>query len=272
MQGSGRQMRQSFKGPTGAGSSCEHSGQAMVRLHAGFPRRHEGALRGVRRHPPKKTDGPHEESEDGQPVAADLMRGRNLLYCGWRGVLVNLVLDPTIWHRPNASPWCSRLWIRRACTSRAREISRDVGPHPEALRPLRSEEHAMGIPGLDVRAQRRLSRDNVACKFVLDLQQQVVDRGGGGSQADLERGMLEAAAPAAPKPTGAFFTLISALGTRSISLTFTSPRPSILTAAPGPHYWSLLRGSRACRSSPALRAAPHWRESSVPTFSQVVKA
>ncbi|CAE7241467.1 FCPB [Symbiodinium natans] len=37
----------------------------------------------------------------------------------------------------------------------------------------------MGLPGLDIRAQRRVSRDNVACKFVLDLQQQVVDRGGG---------------------------------------------------------------------------------------------
>ena len=37
----------------------------------------------------------------------------------------------------------------------------------------------MGLPGLKIDDQRRVSKDNCACRFVLDEQQKIIDRGGG---------------------------------------------------------------------------------------------
>ena len=46
--------------------------------------------------------------------------------------------------------------------------------------PWRSHEHTMGLPGLSSSDQRRVSKDNCACKVVLDEQQKILHRGGGG--------------------------------------------------------------------------------------------
>ena len=52
--------------------------------------------------------------------------------------------------------------------SRAREIPRKFEDGRPAPRPLRSEAHPDGLPGLTHREQQRVDRDNQASSFILD--------------------------------------------------------------------------------------------------------
>eukprot|EP00439_Symbiodinium_sp_Y106_P047878 s3674_g6.t1 len=113
---------------------------------------------------------------------------KTFLYCGWRCVPVDWAFGE---EQDLSLPPCqemvrehlrSAIFVMAAldCTTktRAREISRtSAGGHP-LPRPLRSEEYPEGLPGLSLQEQRRVSKDNVACRFVLDEIQGLVDRGG----------------------------------------------------------------------------------------------
>ena len=63
--------------------------------------------------------------------------------------------------------------------SRAREIPRDFGDGRPPPRPLRSEQHPLGLPELTGSQQTRVEQDNAAASFVLSEIDQLVDRGGG---------------------------------------------------------------------------------------------
>ena len=63
--------------------------------------------------------------------------------------------------------------------SRAQEILRDLGDGKPCPRPLRSDRYPEGIPDLPMADQLRVSKDNLACSFVLTKLQALADRGGG---------------------------------------------------------------------------------------------
>ena len=63
--------------------------------------------------------------------------------------------------------------------SRAREIPRDLGDGKPCPRPLRSDRYSEGLPDLPMAEQLRVSKDNLACSFVLTELQALADRGGG---------------------------------------------------------------------------------------------
>ena len=47
----------------------------------------------------------------------------------------------------------------------------------------------MGVPVLGIEDQRRVSKDNLACDFILDQMQTVVDRGGGALRENPARSL-----------------------------------------------------------------------------------
>ena len=47
----------------------------------------------------------------------------------------------------------------------------------------------MGLPGLSISDQRRVSKKNCACKFVLDAQQKMLDRGSGVIRENLNNSL-----------------------------------------------------------------------------------
>ena len=61
--------------------------------------------------------------------------------------------------------------------SRAREIPRDFGDGRPPPRPLRSEQHPLGLPELTGSQYSRVEKDNAAASFVLSEIDQLVDRG-----------------------------------------------------------------------------------------------
>ena len=63
--------------------------------------------------------------------------------------------------------------------SRAREIPKSFKDGREMPRPLRSDRHPEGLPDLPLADQRRVSRDNLACAFILEEMDKIVARGGG---------------------------------------------------------------------------------------------
>ena len=63
--------------------------------------------------------------------------------------------------------------------SRAREIPRDFGDGRPPPRPLRSEQHPLGLPELTGSQYSRVEKDNAAASFVLSEIDQLVDRGSG---------------------------------------------------------------------------------------------
>ena len=65
--------------------------------------------------------------------------------------------------------------------SRAREIPQDLGDGKPCPRPLRSDRYPEGIPDLPMADQLRVSKDNLACSFVLAELQALADQGGGRS-------------------------------------------------------------------------------------------
>ena len=123
-------------------------------------------------------------SEAAPPLVVDLMCGPNAPISK-----VDWVLDPS---HDLSAPACQELvksFVAEAvlvagaldCStkSRAREIHRGLPSGRQLPKPLRSEQHPMGVPGLGIEDQRRVSKDNVDCDFILDQMQTVVDRGGG---------------------------------------------------------------------------------------------
>ena len=63
--------------------------------------------------------------------------------------------------------------------SRAQEIPRNLGDGKPWPRPLRSDRYPEGIPDLPMAEQLRVSKNNLACSFVLTELQALADRGGG---------------------------------------------------------------------------------------------
>ena len=125
----------------------------------------------------------------------DLMCGPNapitkaFLFCGWRAGPVDILLNPAqdlslddfqAELRGSLDQACL-LFAALDCSTKSaiREIPLRLPSGRQAPVPLRSHEHPMGLPGLNIRDQRRVSKDNCACKFVLDEQQRILDRGGG---------------------------------------------------------------------------------------------
>ena len=117
----------------------------------------------------------------------NLPLGKAFLYCGWRCLPVDWALDPSHDLSNPQRQDSIREQLQDAvfaaaaldCStkSRAREIPRDLGDGKPG--PLRSDRYPEGIPDLPMADQLRVSKDNLACSFVLTELQALADRGGG---------------------------------------------------------------------------------------------
>ena len=74
------------------------------------------------------------------------------------------------------------------CSTKSRARERNL-PSGRKLPKPRSEQHPMGVPGLGIEDQRRVSKDNLACDFILDQMQTVIDRGGGALRENPARSL-----------------------------------------------------------------------------------
>ncbi|CAE7730172.1 unnamed protein product [Symbiodinium sp. CCMP2592] len=157
-------------------------------LKDGCPEEGEGDL------PSGNTMDPPVISSDRPPLMMDLMCGPNapltraFLFCGWRAGPVDLLLNPAqdisrsefqAELRPSLDQACL-LFAALDCSTKSaiREIPLRLPSGRSGPPPLRSHEHPMGLPGLKIDDQRRVSKDNCACRFVLDEQQRILERGG----------------------------------------------------------------------------------------------
>ena len=119
----------------------------------------------------------------------NLPLGKAFLYCGWRCLPVDWALDPSHDLSNPQGQDSIREQLQDAvfaaaaldCStkSRAREIPRDLGDGKPGPRPLRSDRYSEGLPDLPMADQLRVSKDNLACSFVLTELQALADRGGG---------------------------------------------------------------------------------------------
>ncbi len=125
---------------------------------------------------------------------ADLMSGpkapltKAFLFCGWKCITVDWLLDAShdLANPLRQASLAAQLkevdFIGAAmdCStkSRAREIPRTFDDGRPAPQPLRSVEFPEGLPDLKPSDQARVQVDNVACKFLLDQIQSLVERGG----------------------------------------------------------------------------------------------
>ena len=119
----------------------------------------------------------------------NLPLGKAFLYCGWRCLPVDWALDPSHDLSNPQRQDSIREQLQDAvfaaaaldCStkSRAREIPRDLGDGKPGPRPLRSDRYPEGLPDLPRADQLRVSKDNLACSFVLTELQALADRGGG---------------------------------------------------------------------------------------------
>ena len=77
--------------------------------------------------------------------------------------------------------WADLIWAASDCStkSRCREIPSRI-PGKVLPPPLRSEEHPMGLPGLQGSDKERVTADNAAAEFVL-AELKLHQRRGGGS-------------------------------------------------------------------------------------------
>ena len=127
-------------------------------------------------------------SSNGQlPRMADLYAGPNV-FCGWETISVDWMLDEGHELSNSLRQQSLHEQLQSVCfiaaaldftKSRAREIPRDFGDGRPPPRPLRSEQHPLGLPELTGSQQRRVEQDNMAASFVLSEIDQLVDRGGG---------------------------------------------------------------------------------------------
>ena len=126
------------------------------------------------------------------PLMADLMCGPNLpltkafLWCGWRTVSVDWLLDPAhdlsnpLRQKSLAGQLEETDFIAAAmdCStkSRAREIPRKFNDGRPAPQPLRSADQPLKLPGLSVKDQART--DNAACGWMLTQLHNTPKEGG----------------------------------------------------------------------------------------------
>ena len=126
---------------------------------------------------------------------ADLYAGPNtplskaFIFCGWETISVDWMLDRShdlsnslrqqSLHEQLQSVCFIAAALDCSTKSRAREIPRDFGDGRPPPRPLRSEQHPLGLPELTGSQLTRVEQDNAAASFVLSEIDQLVDRGGG---------------------------------------------------------------------------------------------
>ena len=123
------------------------------------------------------------DSSHGQlPRMADLYAGPNVplskafIFCGWETISVDWMLDKghdlsnslrqQSLHEQLQSVCFIAAALDCSTKSRAREIPRDFGDGRPPPRPLRSEQHPLGLPELTGSQQRRVEQDNMAASFV----------------------------------------------------------------------------------------------------------
>ena len=121
-------------------------------------------------------------SGPGAPVS------KALLWCGWRVLPIDILLDPThdlsdvtrqrLLHEQLQDADCIMAALDCSTKSRAREIPLHFSDGRPSPKPLRSNEHPEGLPDLHPRDKARVLRDNKAAGFVLEEIQAMVQRGG----------------------------------------------------------------------------------------------
>ena len=115
--------------------------------------------------------------------------GKAFLFCGWRVLPVDWLLDPD---HDLSIPACqarvheqlqeaSFIAAALDCStkSRAREIPRVFNDGRRAPGPLRSPQFPAGLPELTGKDKARVDKDNSACSFVLTEIEELLYRGGG---------------------------------------------------------------------------------------------
>ena len=129
------------------------------------------------------------------PRMADLYSGPNIplskafIFCGWETISVDWMLDRSHDLSNTLRQQSLHVQLQSVCfiaaaldcstKSRAREIPRDFGDGRPPPKPLRSENHPLGLPELTGSQRTRVEQDNAAASFVLSEINQLVDRGGG---------------------------------------------------------------------------------------------
>ena len=121
-------------------------------------------------------------SGPGAPVS------KALLWCGWRVLPIDILLDPThdlsdatrqaLLHEQLQEADCIMAALDCSTKSRARGVPLHFSDGRPSPKPLRSNEHPEGLPGLNPRDEARVERDNKAAGFVLEEIQAMVQRGG----------------------------------------------------------------------------------------------
>ena len=115
--------------------------------------------------------------------------GKAFLFCGWRVLPVDWLLDPD---HDLSIPACqarvheqlqdaSFIAAALDCStkSRAREIPRVFNDGRRTPGPLRSPQFPAGLPELTGKDKARVDKDNSACSFVLTEIEELLYRGGG---------------------------------------------------------------------------------------------
>ena len=105
-------------------------------------------------------------SGPGAPVS------KALLWCGWRVLPIDILLDPThdlsdatrqaLLHEQLQEADCIMAALDCSTKSRAREIPLHFSDGRPSPKPLRSNEHPEGLPGLNPQDVARVERDNRA--------------------------------------------------------------------------------------------------------------
>ena len=121
------------------------------------------------------------------------------LFCGWRVLPIDWSLDPghdlsnPLRQQALEAPLRSAAFTAAAldCStkSRAREIPRTFADGRPGPKPLRSEAHPEGLPGLDPKNQRRVDVDNAACAWILGQLQAIADDGRGALRENPARSL-----------------------------------------------------------------------------------
>ena len=121
-------------------------------------------------------------SGPGAPVS------KALLWCGWRVLPIDILLDPThdlsdttrqaLLREQLQDADCIMAALDCSTKSRAREIPLHFSDGRPSPKPLRSNEYPEGLPGLHPRDKARVLRDNKAAGLVLEEIQAMVQRGG----------------------------------------------------------------------------------------------
>ena len=126
---------------------------------------------------------------------ADIFSGPNapltkaFLFCGWRCLTLDIQLDSSHDLAHPLGQQSLREQLKEAdfvsaafdCStkSRAREVPRVFDDGRRGPGPLRSTRQLEGLDGLSPADQRRVKRDNNACGFMLQVMQEVAERGAG---------------------------------------------------------------------------------------------